>query len=102
MAVVISLNRFMGPVDDTVTAQTYYRIQNTEFGLVLSTVDSTNYCTRWSPGGSPGCTADESAWHQAEPASDAARDAGQAAADADAEGAAAPVGAAPARAQTSR
>ncbi len=29
MAVVIPLNNFLGPEDDTVTAQTYYRIQNT-------------------------------------------------------------------------
>ncbi len=29
VAVVIHLNNFPGPVDDTVTAQTYYRIQNT-------------------------------------------------------------------------
>ena len=29
MAVVIPLNNFPGPADDTVTAQTYYRIQNT-------------------------------------------------------------------------
>jgi len=29
VAVVIPLNNFQGPADDTVTAQTYYRIQNT-------------------------------------------------------------------------
>ncbi len=29
MAVVIPLNNFLGPADDTVTAQIYYRIQNT-------------------------------------------------------------------------
>jgi len=29
VAVVIPLNNFLGPADDTVTAQTYYRIQNT-------------------------------------------------------------------------
>ena len=29
MAVVIPLNNFPGPADDTVTAQTYYRIQAT-------------------------------------------------------------------------
>ena len=36
MAVVIPLNNFPGPADDTVTAQTYYRIQNTVIRKVRS------------------------------------------------------------------
>jgi hypothetical protein len=36
VAVVIPLNNFLGPADDTVTAQTYYRIQNTELSSLLA------------------------------------------------------------------
>ena len=38
MAVVIPLNNFPGPADDTVTAQTYYRIQNTKEEAFMSMV----------------------------------------------------------------
>jgi len=42
VAVVIPLNNFLGPADDTVTAQTYYRIQNTEYHQTNGQADRVN------------------------------------------------------------
>ena len=56
MAVVIPLNNFLGPADDTVTAQTYYRIilflspKNTGGGQGAAPVDGEEEC----PGGTLG------------------------------------------------